>query len=120
MSRALPRTVTTMLTGAATVLLAAGPALASGNPLGPAEGAEPGRGLGTAAALLLFIGGPLVLLILVGSAVLLPGLVRANRYRPAKGWSASPVWFAGPADPVTAVQDAVLGDVVRGGASASW
>lgn len=120
MSRALPRAVTAGLTGLLTVLLTAGPALASGNPLGPSEGADPGRGLGTAASLLLFLGLPLLLLLAVGGAVLLPGLVRANRYRPAKGWSAAPVWFAGPSDPVTAVQDAVVGDVVRGGASGSW
>lgn len=120
MSRVVPRAVTTGLAGAVTLLLTAGPALASGNPLGPSEGAEPGRGLGTGATLLLFVGGPLLLLAIVAAAVLLPGLMRANRYRPAKGWSAAPVWFAGPADPVTAVQDAVLGDIVRGGASGSW
>ena len=120
MSRVLPRTLTALLAGTATLLLTAGPALASGNPLGPSEGAEPGRGLGTGATLLLFVGAPVLMLVIVGGAVLLPGLVRANRYRPAKGWSASPVWFAGPADPVTAVQDATLGDIVRGGASGSW
>ena len=120
MSRALPRAATAGLTGIVTVLLTAGPAFAGGNPIGPSEGADPGRGLGTGATLLLFVGGPLLMLMLVAGAVLLPGLVRANRYRPTKGWAAAPVWFAGPADPVTAVQDATVGDVVRGGASGSW
>jgi len=53
-------------------------------------------------------------------AVWLPGALRSHRYRPAKGWDASPVWFAGPPEPVAAVQAAEPGDVVRGGASGSW
>ena len=120
MSRALPFAATTGLTGLLTVVLTAGPALAGGNPLGPSEGADPGRGLGPGATLLLFVAVPLLLLLVVGGAVLVPGRLRANRYRPAKGWSASPVWFAGPTDPVRAVQDATVGDVVRGGSSGSW
>ena len=102
----------------ATVLITAAPAFAE-NPLGNAEGADPGKSLGTVAALLLYVALPLLSLALIAAVVLLPG-VRAHRYRPAKGWNASPVWFAGPPEPVAAVQAAELGDVVRGGASGGW
>ena len=107
-------TVTTLMT----VLLTAAPAFAE-NPLGNAEGADPGKSLGTVVALLLYVALPLLALALIAAVVLLPG-VRAHRYRPAKGWNASPVWFAGPPEPVAAVQAAELGDVVRGGASGGW
>jgi hypothetical protein len=56
----------------------------------------------------------------IAAAVLLPGLVRGTRYRPAVGWDAAPVWFAGPLDPVTAVANAQPGDMMRGGGSGSW
>ena len=130
MNRVLSRAATAGLSGrvagamsvavtiTVTVLITAAPAFAE-NPLGNAEGADPGKGLGTVAALLLYVALPLLSLALIAAVVLLPG-VRAHRYRPAKGWNASPVWFAGPLEPVAAVQAAELGDVVRGGASGGW
>lgn len=102
-----------------TVLTTAAPALAS-NPLGPQEGEHPGRGLGTGTTLLLYVVVPAAILVGTAAMVWLPGLVRGSRYRPNRGWTASPVWFAGPHDPVTAVQDADPGSIVRGGASGSW
>ena len=102
------------------VLLTAGPALADRNPLGPREGADPGSGLSAAATIALYLLVPLAIMAGIASLVLLPGLVRGARYRPAMGWDAAPVWFAGPLDPVTAVAEAQPGDVVRGGASGSW
>jgi hypothetical protein len=102
------------------VLLTASPAFADNNPIGDSEGAEPGRGLGLAATLLLFVVLPLAAAILIGAIAYLPGALTSHRYRPAKGWSASPVWFAGPPEPAAAVQSAQTGDVVRGGASGSW
>ncbi len=117
MNRVLSRAATAG-TVLMTVLVTAAPAFAE-NPLGNSEGADPGKGLGTAAALLLYVALPLLSLALIAAVVLLPG-VRAHRYRPAKGWNASPVWFAGPPEPVAAVQAAELGDVVRGGASGGW
>ncbi len=118
-TRPVRRGAAAALTGLATVLLTAGPAWAD-NPIGPAEGEEPGKGLGTLASVLLFVGIPLLTAVIVFAAVWLPGAVTANRYRPGKGWSARPVWFAGPADPLAAVEAADTGDVVRGGASGSW
>ena len=119
MSRAVTRAATAGFVGLVTVLLTVAPALAD-NPLGPKEGADPGKTLGTGGDLLIYLVLPFGAAVLIGAVVWLPGAVRANRYRPNKGWTASPVWFAGPPEPVAAVQSAVLGDVVRGGASGSW
>ncbi len=119
MSRAVTRAATAGLTGLVTVLLTAAPALAK-DPLGPSEGADPGTGMGPGRALLIFVATPLVLALLIAGVVWLPGALRVNRYRPHKGWTASPVWFAGPPEPVAAVQAADRGDVVRGGASGTW
>ncbi len=118
-SRAVTRTATVGLAGLVTVLLTAAPAFAD-NPLGPQEGADPGKELGAGGNLLIYLIVPIAAAILIGAVVWLPGALRANRYRPNKGWNASPVWFAGPPEPVAAVQSAELGDVVRGGASGSW
>ncbi|MCW2600089.1 MAG: hypothetical protein JWM02_1918 [Frankiales bacterium] len=118
MSRAVTRAATAGLTGLVTVLMTAAPALAK-DPLQNSEGGDPGKSLGTAGALLLYIGVPLVAAVLISAVVLLPS-VRAHRYRPNKAWTATPVWFAGPPEPVAAVQAAEVGDVVRGGASGNW
>ena len=106
-----------------TVLLSAGPAVAGGNPLGPREGADPGRGLSAAATIGLFVLIPLGIMGLIAFLVLLPGMRKGARYRPQRGWSAAPIWFAGPphpADAVAAVVPAPISDVKRGGASGSW
>lgn len=113
------RVVTTSLAALTTVLLTAGPAFAD-NPIGDAEGEDPGSSLGLVKTLLLYVGIPVASALVIFLVVWLPGAVSANRYRPAKGWHAAPVWFAGPADPVAAVQGAELGDVVRGGARGDW
>jgi hypothetical protein len=63
---------------------------------------------------------PLVIMLVIAALVWLPGMVRSSRYRPARGWTAPPLWFGGPADPAAAVESASTGDLVRGGASGSW
>ena len=119
MSRATARAAVCCTGALAAVLGTAGPALAA-NPLGPSEGEQPGRGLGIGATIVLYVAIPAVILLGTAALVWLPGLVRTGRYRPNRGWSAAPVWFAGPHDPVTAVQDADPGAIVRGGASGTW
>lgn len=103
-----------------TVVLSATPALAANDDLGRREGADIGSGLSIAATLVLFVVIPAVIMLGVAALVWLPGLVKADRYRPQKGWSAAPVWFAGPPDPVAAVETAELGKSGRGGASGGW
>lgn len=93
------------------------------NPLGYDSGMAPAgadSGLGTAQALALFVLAPLLVVLTIALLVWLPGMVRGNRYRPARGWSAAPLWFGGPPDPAAAVETAQIGELTRGGASGSW
>ncbi|HWH29066.1 MAG TPA: hypothetical protein VNU26_08905 [Mycobacteriales bacterium] len=69
---------------------------------------------------LLYVLVPVGLCALISLLAWLPGAARRFRYRPQEGWTAEPVWFAGPSDPVQAVEQAQTGDVVRGGAGGSW
>jgi len=103
-----------------TVVLTAGPALAANDDLGPREGADVGSGLSTVATIVWFVLVPAAILLGVAALVWLPGMIKADRYRPQRGWSAAPVWFAGPPDPVAAVETADPGGTGRGGASGSW
>ena len=118
-TRTAKRAAVVAFSAVMTTLLIAAPAFAS-DPVGPKEGNDPGQSLGLAGALLLYVGTPIVACLVIAAVVLLPGAVRSNRYRPAEGWSATPVWFAGPVDPEAALAGASTGDVVRGGASGSW
>lgn len=117
--RRVARLMTAMGLTALTGLLLAGPALAD-DPTGRKEGADPGKGLDPLVLVLLYVAVPIGFALLVAAVVWLPSAVKANRYRPTKPWTAKPVWFAGPADPVAAVQSASVGDVTRGGSGGSW
>jgi hypothetical protein len=109
------------LTGALlTVLLTAGPALADYDPLGRSEGGEPGDGLSPLETIALFVLIPGAIIVFISALVVLPGTFRGSRYRPTRGWNAPPVWFAGPADPASAVASAQPAEVTKGGASGSW
>ena len=98
-----------------TLVLMAAPALAQGE-----IGVPPAPEVGLGKTLVLFVLIPAAIFLLIAGAVWLPGMVRGSRYRPARGWDAKPVWFAGPTDPVAAVDSAEVGDVVRGGARGNW
>jgi hypothetical protein len=122
-------TTVALLSLAATALLTAGPAAADepNKLLGPTEGADLSSGISTGEALLLLIGGPLLILLAITALVWLPGMVRSERYRPGRSWTAAPVWFAGPREPVAAVEAVTAAGtagttagIVRGGASGSW
>jgi len=93
----------------------------STNQLGFESGVAPADGgLSTLEALGLYVFAPAAILLLVAALVLLPGIAKGARYRPAKGWGAAPLWFGGPPDPAAAVESADTGDIVRGGASGNW
>jgi hypothetical protein len=84
-------------------------------------GYDPGVAeVGALGAVALFVVLPLLIALLIAAVVWLPGMVRGSRYRPGEGWSAAPIWFAGPPDPAAAVETADTGDMTRGGASGSW
>ena len=105
-----------------TVVLLAPPALAAApnSELGPREGADLDSGMSLGVTLLVFVLIPAAILLGIAALVWLPGMAKADRYRPQRGWSAAPVWFAGPPDPVAAVETADASTDTRGGASGSW
>lgn len=103
-----------------TGVLTAAPAFAA-NDLGPLEGENPGRAISVGEAALLYALIPLGILVVVAALAWLPNVVKADRYRPTRGWNSAPVWFAGPPDPVAAVETAdTAATSGRGGASGSW
>jgi hypothetical protein len=84
-------------------------------------GSDPGAAeVGASGALVLYVLVPLGIALVIAALAWLPGMVRSARYRPGAGWSAPPVWFAGPPDPAAAVEAADTADLNRGGASGSW
>ncbi|MCA1710734.1 MAG: hypothetical protein LC789_03465 [Actinobacteria bacterium] len=108
-----------------TVLLSAGPALADvGYDMnGKQEGADPGKGLSVLETLGLFLLLPALILLVIGGLAWVQGGRRGSRYRPARGWDASPVWFAGPPNATEAVASVGADGAVlagKGGASGSW
>ena len=105
------------------LLLAASAALAGCSrqePIQFEQGGNNAAEVGVAEAALLYWVVPVVIVLAIAALVWLPGMVRGSRYRPGKGWSAPPVWFAGPPDPAAAVETAVVDDAGRGGASGNW
>jgi len=124
-SRLRPRTarlgglLTALVATVPAALLTASPALAV-NEVGRREGADISSGMSAGLAVLLFVLVPLLILLAIAAVVLLPGMAKADRYRPSKGWSARPMWFAGPPDPVAAVETADAHAANRGGASGDW
>ena len=111
------------LTGVATAALltaCGGGDSARTNSLGYEDGMAPAPSLTLFEGLMLYVIAPGAILLLIVAVVWLPGMVRSSRYRPGRGWTAPPLWFGGPPDPAAAVESAVVGDVVRGGASGDW
>lgn len=91
------------------------------NQLGFEGGVAPAdEGLSTLGSLALYVLAPLAILLVIAALVLLPGMAKGSRYRPARGWGAAPLWFGGPPDPAAAVEAADPAGVVRGGASGNW
>lgn len=109
-----------MLTATAVALTACG-GDQNAELLGFANGVAPAaEGISLVEGLLLYVIAPLSILFVLAALVWLPGIVRGTRYRPGRGWPASPLWFGGPPDPAAAVEAADTGEIVRGGASGSW
>lgn len=109
------RRTAAVLVGLASVFVPAAPAFAI------SDGEEPGRGFGLVNTLLVYGGIPLGIFALVALLVVAGGFRNRPRYRPGRAWDFDPVWFAGPADPDTALVSARPGrHLTGGGASAEW
>ena len=113
-----PRRRTTA--AAAAVLAGLLLAACSNDPQAYPHGEQAGETDATGLGVMVILGMALVSAAIIGLLAYLPGLRRGSRYRPQKGWDAPPVWFAGPSDPVDAVQQAQPGDVKRGGTGGDW
>jgi len=110
-----------LLSALTTPLLLAGPAWADNDPVGPLEGGDTTAEVSSATALVLFVLVPLLILLVISGIAYALGGGGQKRYRPQRGgWSAAPVWFAGPPDAATAVETADPALSERSGASGSW
>lgn len=111
-----------LMAGATAAVLTAcgGDDSARTNQLGYRDGVAPSEPLTVLEGLAIYFLIPAAILLVVAALVWLPGMVRASRYRPGRGWTAAPLWFGGPPDPAAAVENAQTGDLVRGGASGDW
>ena len=90
------------------------------NVLGYEDGISPAEDVTLFEALAIYLLVPLAIILVVAALAWLPEMVRSKRYRPGRSWTAAPLWFGGPPDPAAAVENAEVGDVVRGGASGEW
>ena len=118
--RCRPRVLLLIVTAAA--LTACGNADENAtNQLGYRNGAGPeSPELGMFQALAMYVIVPAAIFGGVALLVWLPGMIRGTSYRPGRGWSSPPLWFAGPANPTQAVESADPKGMQRGGASGSW
>ena len=72
-------------------------------------------------AILLFVGGPLLIITVITLLVLAPSLAKGPRYRPGQEWEAKPEWLGDNADDKAAQLTAGgHADSDTGGASARW
>jgi hypothetical protein len=85
--------------------------------------------MSTLHALLLFVGGPLLIIAVVTLLVMAPSLARGPRYRPSQQWDADAEWFGAPEERDASGQRQLEsskagkgtgGSDDTGGASASW
>ena len=117
--RCRPRVLLLIVTAAALTACGSGSEGAT-NILGYPNGAGPeSPELTTFETLAMYIIVPGAIFGGVALLVWLPGLIRGS-YRPGRGWSAPPLWFAGPDNPTKAVESADPKGMPRGGASGSW
>lgn len=87
------------------------------------DGEQPGPGLSSGQALLIYLGVPLAVAAVVALLTYLPSIARGPRYRPGRTWTANPVWFSGSDAPEEALRQTTPEDIARtsrGGASARW
>ncbi|MGB0099688.1 MAG: hypothetical protein WBP61_05345 [Nocardioides sp.] len=105
------------------VLLAGGIVVAAGGPAGadvpefwggdPAEGVDPWH------AVFVLVGIPLLLFAVITLLVVLPGVIKGERFTPG-GQATADQWFGGPSAGTAELSPPDTGDSKAGGASARW
>ena len=106
--------LTALATGLLLPVVVAAPAFARD------DGEVPGKSLGSALTVLIYVVIPVGAFLVISMFAALPSLLRRPRYRPGRPWSFAPMWFTGPDDPNQALVGARAGATARGGASAEW
>lgn len=107
-----------VLLAAATLLVASCSVNRGNYPHGQESGSWTGGSVVRTALLYVLL--PVAIAGVLAALAVWPSLRNRYRYRPQEGWTADPVWFAGPPDPAAAVAQAQPGDLGRGGAGGSW
>ncbi len=106
-------------TPAVVLAVAAGPAFAS-----PPQSWGSSPHVSVMHALLIYLIIPLSLIIVITLLVLVPSLVKGEKYQPGLAWHNEPEWFGGPRDGVAAAEQVdpkqLEASGERGGASAHW
>jgi hypothetical protein len=114
--RRVARVGTVLYALVVSMMVTAGPALASYH---PDDGEKRGSSLGVGLTIFYFVVIPIGAFLIIGGLAVLPSALSRPRYRPGKTWDHDPQWFGGPEDGQPAA--APSGDSTsRGGASAEW
>jgi hypothetical protein len=72
-------------------------------------------------AILLFVGGPLLIIAVITLLVMAPSLAKGPRYRPGQEWDAQPEWLGDNADEGAGeLTTGTETEADSGGASARW
>jgi hypothetical protein len=107
-----------IVTASVVTAASAGPAFAS------KESVNPGSGISTWLAILLYVGVPLAVFFVIAAFVWGPDLARRPRYRPgSRAWGWAPVWIGGPEEPeatLTRTPPEAVREARGGGAGAGW
>ena len=103
------------------VLLAGALVVAAGGPAGadvPVNWSDPDP-VDPWHAVLLFLGLPVLLFVVITLAVIVPGIVKGERFTPG-GQATQDQWFGGPAQGTAELPGPDTKDSAAGGASARW
>ena len=114
LARRARRTSVVLLAGAALVLAAGGPAGAD-----VPEGWSNPSDVDPVEAVLLFVGVPLLLFLVITALVVIPGVIKGERFTPG-GQATQDQWFGGPSKGTAALPAPDNDESKAGGASGRW